>query len=123
MAITSSSQVLSISKVKAATAHLTLAIEDLKAAKGYIETGIKFSNYDAFHTNQGNPIPEAAKGLITYIEAGISDIETLKSEVEASAQEIYKSEYSQYKEYLDEQEPKRQAKPSNSSGYTSVDRV
>ena len=113
MAITSSFQVLSTSKVNDATAHLTLAIEDLKVAKGYIETGIKFSNYDAFHTNQGNPIPEAANGLITYIEARITDIETLKSEVEARAQEIYNSEYSEYKKYLEEQE-------QNSSSDTPV---
>ena len=116
MAITSSFQVLSTRKVKDATAHLTLAIDDLEAAKGYIETGINFSDYDAFHTNLGNPIPGKANDLITYIDARIDDIGKLKSEVEARAQEIYESEYSQYEEYLEEQE-------QNSSSDTPVYRV
>jgi len=104
MAITSSSQILNVSKVNLSTGILDDAVYSLNNAKNILQNAKRYCNKDVFFTNEGNTLPEQIDALIKYIEEQIASIKTLKVDVNAAAERINRNETAEYKSYLEEQE-------------------
>ena len=123
MAITSSSQILDTSKVYAATAHLTEAVNYLNAAKENLNNAKNYASLENLETNIGNPIPEKTNNLIASIDQRIQEINTLKSNVEAKAESLRSSEQTQYQNYLAEKKRKEEEARKAAEENNSSDRV
>lgn len=108
MAITSPSQILSVSAVQSAVNILDTTISHLNNAKSTLSTAVNYCDTRALETNEGNTFPSRIKQLQDQIDARISEINTMKAGVMEVARRINKSENYQYQQYLAEQERIRQ---------------
>ena len=106
MAITSSSQVLQVSKVNLSTGILDDAISSLNNAKSILNNAKRYCSYEVFNTNEGNTLPSQIDSLIAYINEQIVEIRNLKNNVNSTAEQIYRNEKAEYDQYLKEQEEK-----------------
>ena len=114
MAITSTSQILSTSKVATATSFLDDAINYLQDALENLETAKSYASYDNFHTDQGYIFPDNTAKLIEYINELIRSISELKADVNAKAQSINQNEWAEYNAYLEKKKEEEQSSDSSS---------
>ncbi|MBE6148009.1 MAG: hypothetical protein E7167_00655 [Firmicutes bacterium] len=103
MAITSTSQILSTSKVATATSFIDDAIGYLNAAKENLKTAGGYASYDNFHTDQGSVFPDNTQALIEAIETIVGSLTELKTNVTNKAASINRSEWREYNEYVESQ--------------------
>ena len=117
MAITSTSQILSTSKVATALDYLDDAIGYLTEAKENLQTAKGYASYDNFHTNEGNPFPENTQAMVEGIDDILLSIKTLKANVRQKAATINSNEWAEYNKYQEEQKAKQN---DSDSGVTTL---